>query len=133
MQCRVLLCDDSEIFRMAVRKFLSAHAFVDLVGESSHFAESIQMVADLRPDLVILDLRMVPEIAIHPRPLTNVCNAKRLLVVSASAGQEDRDLAEAMGADAFLDKMDFDAKLIPTIVWLSSNASAQPMRLIPIG
>jgi chemotaxis response regulator CheB len=133
MQYTVLLCDDSEIFRVVARRFLEAHPLVHLVGESSNFADSLRMVSDFCPDIAILDLRMVPETAVQPPTLKNVLNAKRLLVVSASSDQESRDLADAMGADAFLDKMDLYEKLIPTIVWLTSDASAHAMRLHAIG
>ena len=131
MQYRVLLCDDSEIFRGAIRRFLQEQQLVDLIGESSDFAESVRMVSDLRPDVVILDIHMVPDDAVYVHA-ENICNAKRLLVVSASMDQESRDLADRMGADAFLDKMELHEKLISTIVCLSSAASAHPMRLQPI-
>ncbi len=131
MRYKVLLCDDSEIFRGAIRRFLQEQQLVDLIGESSDFAESVRMVSDLRPDVVILDLNVVPQDAVYVHT-ENICNAKRLLVVSASIDQQSRDLAERMGADTFLDKMELHEKLIPTIVWLSSAASAHPMRLQPI-
>ena len=133
MRFQVLLCDDSEIFRKVVRKFLAVHPLVHLVGESSNFADGLRMVSDLRPDVVILDLRMVPETAIKLPAQKNVLNAERLLVVSASMDQESRDLADRMGADAFLDKMDLYERLIPTIVSLTSDVSAQPMRLHATG
>jgi DNA-binding NarL/FixJ family response regulator len=133
MQYKVLLCDDSQIFREVAKKFLEAHSLVHLVGESSNFADSLRMVSDLRPDIAILDLCMVPETAVKLPTQKNVLNAKRLLVVSASSDQESRDLADRMGADAFLDKIDLYDKLIATIVWLTSVASAHPMRLQTIG
>jgi DNA-binding NarL/FixJ family response regulator len=133
MLFKVLLCDDSEIFREVAKKFLEAHSLVQVVGESSNFADSLRMVSDLHPDIVILDLCMVPETAVRLPTEKNVLNAKRLLVVSASADQESRDLADRMGADGFLDKMDLYDKLVATIVWLTSDVSAHPMRLQPIG
>jgi chemotaxis response regulator CheB len=129
MPFKVLLCDDSEIFREVAKKFLEEHSFVHLVGESSNFADSLRMVSDLRPDIVVLDLCMVPDTAVKLPTQKNVLNAKRLLVVSASSDQESRDLADGMGADAFLDKIDLYDKLVATIVWLSSDVSAHPMRL----
>jgi DNA-binding NarL/FixJ family response regulator len=133
MLFKVLLCDDSEIFREVAKKFLEAHSLVQVVGESSNFADSLRMVSDLHPDIVILDLCMVPETAVRLPTEKNVLNAKRLLVVSASADQESRDLADRMGADGFLDKIDLYDKLVATIVWLTSDVSAHPMRLQPIG
>jgi DNA-binding NarL/FixJ family response regulator len=133
MQFKVLLCDDSDIFRDVAKKYLEAHSLVHLVGESSNFTDSLRMVSDLRPDIVILDLCMVPETVVKLPIQKNVLNAKRLLIVSASSDQESRDLADRMGADAFLDKIDLYDKLVATIVWLTSVASAHPMRLQPIG
>lgn len=129
MQYKVLLCDDSEIFRGAVRRFLQEQQLVDLIGESSDFAESVRMVSDLSPDVVVLDLHMIPKSAVHENALNNICKAKRLLVISGSTDQESRDLADAVGADAFLDKMELHEKLIATIVWLSSDASAHAIRV----
>jgi DNA-binding NarL/FixJ family response regulator len=119
MQCKVLLCDDSEIFRKAVKRFLRDEKSVDLIGESSEFAQAVQMISDMQPDIVILDLNMVPPEALIEHT-GNICNAKRLLVVSAARDQDSRDLADKMGADAFLDKMELAEKLIPTIVWLQA-------------
>ena len=133
MQYKVLLCDDSEILREVAKKFLEAHSLLHLVGESSNFADTVRMVFDLRPDIVILDLGMVPETAVKLPTQKNVLNAKRLLVVSASSDQESRDLADRMGADAFLDKIDLYDKLVATIVWLTSDVSAHPMRPHAIG
>jgi DNA-binding NarL/FixJ family response regulator len=97
---------------------------VHLVGESSNFADSLRMVSDVRPDIVILDLCMVPETAVKLPTQKNILNAERLLVVSASSDQESRDLADRMGADGFLDKIDLYEKLVATIVWLTSTGSA---------
>jgi DNA-binding NarL/FixJ family response regulator len=113
----------------AVRRFLQEQQLVDLIGESSDFAESVRMVSDLTPDAVILDLHMVPKSTVHEHDRNNICKARRLLVISASADQESRDLADAAGADAFLDKMDLQEKLIAAIVWLSSDASAHAIRV----
>jgi DNA-binding NarL/FixJ family response regulator len=133
MLFKVLLCDDSEIFREVTKKFLEAHSLVHLVGESSNFADSLRMVSELRPDIVILDLCMVPETTVKLPTQKNILNAKRLLIVSASSDQESRDLADRMGADGFLDKIDLYDKLVATIVWLTSDVSAHPMRLHATG
>jgi DNA-binding NarL/FixJ family response regulator len=44
--CKVLIADDSEVMRTAIRKMLQEESSIDVVGEASSFAE----IADLKPD-----------------------------------------------------------------------------------
>jgi DNA-binding NarL/FixJ family response regulator len=55
---RVLVADDQEPFRRAVRAVVAATPGFTLVGEASSGEEAIQLAATLLPDLVLLDVRM---------------------------------------------------------------------------
>lgn len=48
MSTRVLIADDSEIMRSAIRRMLEEEAKIDVVGEAENFAKTIQMVGDHR-------------------------------------------------------------------------------------
>ncbi len=55
---RVLIVDDEAIIRAGLEMLLDATAGVDVVGQASHGREAIELAGTLRPDLVLMDLRM---------------------------------------------------------------------------
>lgn len=55
---RVLIVDDEEPARLAVRTALSQVGGVEIVGECSNGFEAVKAVADHQPDVVLLDVQM---------------------------------------------------------------------------
>jgi two-component system LytT family response regulator len=55
---RVVIVDDEEPARMAVRQDLEAVGGVEVVGECANGFEAIKAVTELKPDLLILDVQM---------------------------------------------------------------------------
>ncbi|MBL7259516.1 response regulator [Paractinoplanes lichenicola] len=55
---RVLLVDDERMVCAHLRTILSADAGIEVVGEAYDGAEAVESVVRLRPDLVLMDLRM---------------------------------------------------------------------------
>jgi CheY-like chemotaxis protein len=58
MPVTVLAVDDQEVFRRAVRELLAAADGFEQVGEAGSGEEALALAAVLRPDLVLLDVRM---------------------------------------------------------------------------
>jgi DNA-binding NarL/FixJ family response regulator len=54
----VLIADDQALVRVGLRKILDAEAESDVVGEVSNGAEAVSEARRLRPDLVLMDIRM---------------------------------------------------------------------------
>jgi DNA-binding NarL/FixJ family response regulator len=54
----VLLADDQALARMGLRKILESESGVTVVGEAADGADAIAAAARLRPDLVVMDIRM---------------------------------------------------------------------------
>jgi DNA-binding NarL/FixJ family response regulator len=72
---RVLLVDDQPLLRMGFTLVLQDEPDLEVVGEASDGAEAVAQVAALRPDVVLMDVRM---------PGTNGIEATRQIVASGS-------------------------------------------------
>lgn len=55
---RVLLVDDHAMVRRGMRDFLDLHDDIEVVGEAIDGAEAVERAAELRPDVVVMDLMM---------------------------------------------------------------------------
>jgi DNA-binding NarL/FixJ family response regulator len=57
-RCRVLIVDDHERMREALRTMLSLYDDLEVVGEARDGEEAINRVASCQPDIVLLDYKM---------------------------------------------------------------------------
>ena len=55
---RVLLTDDHTLFRKGIRTLLSREADIEVVGEAENGSQSVEKVAELNADVVLLDIGM---------------------------------------------------------------------------
>ena len=55
---RVLIVDDHELARAGLRGMLSRAAGMEIVGEAANAADALAQCAQLKPDLILMDIRM---------------------------------------------------------------------------
>jgi DNA-binding NarL/FixJ family response regulator len=75
MSIRVLLADDQELVRTGFRMILKAEKDIEVVGEAGDGAEAVELARSLRPDVVLMDIRM---------PVLDGLEATRRLVAAAA-------------------------------------------------
>jgi DNA-binding NarL/FixJ family response regulator len=115
---KVLLADDTEFVRRAIRRLLEARPEIEIVGEAANFAQTIQMSNDLKPDVIVMDLHMPDGLKIMPLEVKSLLNSgiTRLLAISVWQDDDADALAESFGALTLLDKSDLGNKLVPAIL-----------------
>jgi DNA-binding NarL/FixJ family response regulator len=59
LRTRVLIVDDHPVVRQGLRSLLSQYADIDVVGEADGAPSALAQIAHLKPDVVLLDIRMV--------------------------------------------------------------------------
>ncbi len=55
---RVLLVDDQELMRVGFRMVLGAQEDMEIVGEAGNGKQAVDLAGELRPDVVLMDVRM---------------------------------------------------------------------------
>jgi DNA-binding NarL/FixJ family response regulator len=119
----VLLADDSEIMRRSIRRLLEEYPEIMIVAETRSFPETVQMAAELKPDVILLDLHMPNPANMAMEQIKAACSASCLLAISIFNDEETKILGADLGAACFLDKADLGMKLVPAIQRLRPGAS----------
>jgi len=55
---RVLIADDQTLFRVGLARLLEEYPRVEIVGQAADGAEAVKLVGTLKPDVVLMDLKM---------------------------------------------------------------------------
>ena len=100
---RVFLVDDHEVVRRGVAEVLEDDPGITVVGEAGSATEALARVPAVRPDVVVLDMRLPDgDGAQLCRRLQERVKGLRCLVLTSFAEQEALDSAVQAGAAGFL-------------------------------
>jgi DNA-binding NarL/FixJ family response regulator len=100
---RVLLCDDQELVRTGFRLILDLEPDIEVVGEAADGKQCLRMVAQERPDVVLMDVRMPEMDGIEAaRRLCDASSATKVLMLTTFDLDEYVYDAMRAGASGFL-------------------------------
>jgi DNA-binding NarL/FixJ family response regulator len=100
---RILLVDDQALLRTGFRMILSAQPDLDVVGEAIDGADAVRQVAQLRPDVVLMDVRMPGMDGVQAtEAITAATGETRVLVLTTFDLDEYAFAALRAGASGFL-------------------------------
>lgn len=117
MPITVLLADDTEIMRKAIRRVLESEPEIEIVGETANFDQTIKLLTDLRPQVVVMDLSMPAAFGVSPEAvkISFAASTTRLLLISIWDDDDSKTLAAFYGSSSLLDKRDLGTELAPAI------------------
>ncbi|MFD5897827.1 MULTISPECIES: response regulator [unclassified Streptomyces] len=102
---RVVLADDQPLIRSGLRVLIADHPDLDVVGEAGTGARAVQLVRELRPDVVVMDIRMPGMDGIEATGLiTAGPGSARVVVLTTFDDDEYVYAALRAGASGFLIK-----------------------------
>jgi DNA-binding NarL/FixJ family response regulator len=112
----VLLADDQAVVRTGLRTILDACPDLRVVGEAANGVEALSLTAALRPDVVLMDIRMPLVDGIEAtRRLTAAVSPTRVLVLTTYGLDEYVYQALRAGAAGFLLKTDPPARIADAV------------------
>ncbi|MFF4341624.1 response regulator [Kitasatospora sp. NPDC001540] len=134
---KVLLVDDEELIRFGLRAVLDAQPDLEVVGEASDGAEALGLVRSLRPDVVLMDVRMpgLDGLAATRAILRDagrstdrgtgrgIDRAPKILVVTTFEADDYVYEALRAGADGFLLKRSRPAEVVQAVRLVAAGGS----------
>jgi DNA-binding NarL/FixJ family response regulator len=121
---RVLLADDQGLVRAGFRMILRAEPDIDVVGEAADGREAIERTRELKPDVVLMDIRMPGLDGIEAtRRVTGLEHPARVLVVTTFDLDEYVYESLRAGASAFLLKDAPEQQLVAAVRVVADGGS----------
>jgi DNA-binding NarL/FixJ family response regulator len=113
---RIVLADDHALFRHGMRKIINDVPGMEVIGEANDGVELLEMLRELTPDLVVLDISMPNLRGIEAaREIRSLYPCTKVLILTMHKNKEYLYHAIASGANGYLLKEDSDEELLLAI------------------
>jgi two-component system, NarL family, invasion response regulator UvrY len=120
----VIVVDDQAPFRRAAKAILAAMPGFDLLGEAASGEHAVALSRSLKPDIILMDIKMPDIGGIEATRLITAAAAAPLVVLVSSYRECDLPAdARACGAVAYVAKEGFGRGVLEN-VWAGSRANA---------
>jgi DNA-binding NarL/FixJ family response regulator len=121
---RILIADDHAVVRAGLRSLLERRSGFQVIGEAGTGEEAVQKALDLKPDIVVMDVRMPGISGIEAcRTITEHSSDTRVLILTSYAEDELLFAAIRAGAVGYVLKRVGDNDLIQAVERVSSGES----------
>ncbi|GIH80473.1 response regulator [Planobispora longispora] len=122
---RVVIADDQALVRAGVRMLLEAAGEMEVCGEAVDGSQALQLAERLRPDVLLMDLRMpVMDGLEASRRILGAWPAARIVILTTFAEDENVYAALRAGAIGFLVKDDEPERMVDAV---RRAASGEPL------
>jgi DNA-binding NarL/FixJ family response regulator len=123
-QIRVMLVDDHEVVREGLKALLNRRETMTVVGEAGNVAQAIEVAAKVRPDVVVMDLRLPDGTGIEAcREIRSQLPETKVIMLTSYA-DEDAVMASILGgASAYLLKQTRGSQLAEAIQGVARGES----------
>ena len=113
---RILVADDYEGWRRQVRLLFQARPQWQIIGEVSDGSEAVQKVADLKPDLIVLDIGLPKLNGIEAaRRIRQLSPSSKIVFLSQNHDLDVVRAALSAGALGYVNKTDARRDLLPAV------------------
>jgi len=113
---RIVVVDDEPSIRYGLRLRLDSEPDLQVVGETANGTEAIELVRQLGPDLVLMDLRLPgPDGFRATTALRRMCPSTPIVILTLYDNMAVRRQARRAGANDFVSKHDGEAALIASV------------------
>ncbi len=100
---RIVLVDDHEVVRLGLKSLLERHPQFDVVGEAGSAREAVEQVATLKPEVVLMDIRLPGTSGIEAcEEIVNKFPGTRVIMLTSYADDEMLFSAIRAGASGYL-------------------------------
>ena len=113
---RVLIVDDDSKFREVIRELLAMESDMEVIGEAGNGLVAIQQAKELKPDLILMDVRMPGVSGLEvTRRLTEEMPGIKIIILTLYDLIEYREAALANGAVGYVIKKSMLEDLVSEI------------------
>ncbi len=99
MALRIILVDDHEVVRLGLKSLLARQPQFEIVGEAANATEAVEKTLELKPDIVVMDIRLPGKSGIEAcREITEKQPQTKVIMLTSYA--EDELLFDAIAAGA---------------------------------
>lgn len=128
MKSSIVVVDDDPIIRMDIREMLEEEGYA-VAGEAKNGQEAVELVGRLRPDLVIMDVKMPEMNGIKATQIIRKWHETSVLLLTAYSQRELVQEAQQAGVGAYLVKPVTEADLLPAVaIALSQKRKLDALR-----